>query len=63
MNRSEETRIPPIPAPSVSPEAAIDRDPQTGQARDDPSLAEGVGPELSDGGANSARHTGDEAKT
>jgi hypothetical protein len=53
----------PTPDPtSISPEAAPERDPQTGQAKSDPSLTEGDPSQLSDGGANSSRHTGDNAR-
>lgn len=46
----------------VSPEAAVPRNPQNGQALTDPSLTQGQPKELPDGGANAARHTGDDAK-
>ena len=56
--------LPPVPFPStVSPEAAIDRDPQSGQAKNDQSLNEGDPSELSDGGAQSTRQTGDNANS
>ena len=45
--------------PDVSPEAAVKRNPQNGQAENDPSLANSDVEHLSDGGANAARHTGD----
>jgi hypothetical protein len=43
----------------ASPEANVRRNPQNGQAVADRSLADGDPAELSDGGAHSARHTGD----
>jgi hypothetical protein len=43
-----------------SPEADVERDPQTGQVLRDPSLRSGDPAELSDGGARSSRHTGED---
>ena len=62
MNDSRKN-VPVAPAPSpstVSPEAGVDRDPQTGQAKNDASLTGGDPSDLSDGGAQSSRHTGDD---
>ena len=50
------------PSSAVSPEAAVERDPQTGQAVKDTSLRQGDASELSDGGAKSSPHTGDNAR-
>ena len=49
------------PAAGISPEADIARNPQNGQAVQDRSLASGRPRDLSDGGARSARHTGEDA--
>ena len=46
--------------PAISPEAAIPRNPENGQALQDRSLREGEPAELSGGGADSARHTRDQ---
>lgn len=48
---------------SPSPEAGTARDPQTGQALRDPSLRSGNPADLSDGGARSSRHTGEDPKS
>jgi hypothetical protein len=52
-------KTPPPDETPVSPEAAIPRNPQNGQASTDRSLVDGDRRELSDGGAGSAQHSDD----